>query len=409
VGPVLTADLVRATCRAGQLHITPLAGKQRTRAEELAAVFLSIAQAHTGSAQHELKEAFAAVDIAAREAKLAAGLIKLIEDACEFEAESPVPPRELRSELFTLAAAARRALSHDQRFDRAAVLQRAAAPHGLSAEQLQLAIYSDLKSEHRLLRAPELAATQLLDRYDLAQYQAVLLRAVKITAHIYCPSAAGYRDIFRKLKFRRLLFQISPEPSGTYRIDIDGPYSLFDSVTKYGLSLALMLPSLLAADRISIQADLRWGKARTPVKFSLERHATARDRDATPQPAHLPEEVTALLDTFRNARDGWTVQPADTVLDLPGVGLCVPDLRFTHASGTHVFLEVLGYWSRDAVWQRVELVNKGLAAKVLFAASERLRVSEQVLADHPSGALYVYKSSLSAKAVVEHLERLRRA
>ena len=53
------------------------------------------------------------------------------------------------------------------------------------------------------------------------------------------------------------------------------------------------------------------------------------------------------------------------------------------------------------------MVQKGLTQKLLFAASERLRVSEQVLADHPSGALYVYKSTLSAKAVLEHLERLR--
>jgi predicted nuclease of restriction endonuclease-like RecB superfamily len=403
---VLTADLVRATCRAGQLHVTPIAGKQRARAEELAATYLAIATAHTAAAQHELKEAFAAVEVAPREVKLAAGLIKLIEDACEFEAESPVEPRVLRSELFTAAAAARRGLAADQRFDRTALLERAAQPHGLSPQQLQHAIYSDLKSEHRLLRAPTLDAAQLLARYDLAQYQAVLLRAVKITAHISCSSPAGYRDIFRKLKFRRLLFQISPEPAGTYRIDIDGPYSLFDSVTKYGLQLALMLPTLLAAERIAIQADLRWGKARTPVKFNLERKGSGA---VAAEAVHPPDEVQGLLDTFQTARDGWTAQPADTVLDLPGVGLCVPDVRFTHDSGAAIFLEVLGYWSRDAVWKRVELVQKGLGSKILFAASERLRVSEQVLADHPSGALYVYKSSLSAKAVLEHLDRLRRS
>lgn len=401
---MLTADLVRATCRAGQLHVTPISGKQRPRAEELAATYLSIATAHTGAAQHELKEAFAAVEVVPREVKLAAGLIKLLEDACEFEAESPVEPRVLRSELFTLAAATRRNLAADQRFDRAALLERVAQPHGLSAEQLQHAIYSDLKSEHRLLRAPALDAAQLLERYDLAQYQAVLLRAVKVTAHVFCATPAGYRDIFRKLKFRRLLFQISPEPAGTYRIDIDGPYSLFDSVTKYGLQLAMMLPSLLAADRVAIQADLRWGKARTPVKFNLERNGSGSD---TADAAHHPDEVQGLLDSFQKARDGWTAQPAETVLDLPGVGLCVPDVRFTHESGAAVFLEVLGYWSRDAVWQRVELVQKGLGSKILFAASERLRVSEEVLADHPGGALYVYKSSLSAKAVLEHLERLR--
>ena len=235
--------------------------------------------------------------------------------------------------------------------------------------------------------------------------QAVLLRAVKISARIQCGTAAGYRDIFRKLKFRRLLFQIQRESDGGYRVDIDGPFSLFESVTKYGLQLALMLPSLLAADRLTLEAQLRWGKARAPVSFRLEQHGAAAD-DAQP---HLPDEVSALLDAFASGREGWTAQPADNVLDLPGVGLCIPDLCFSHRSGARVFLEVLGYWSRDAVWRRVEMVERGLSAKLLFAASERLRVSEQVLADHPSGALYVYKSSLSAKAVLDRLERLRQA
>jgi uncharacterized protein len=403
---MLTADLVRATCRAGRLHVTPLAGKQRARAQELAAAYLDIATAHTGSAQHELKEGFAAVEVASREVKLAAGLIKLIEDACEFDAEGPVDPRQLRSEVFTLAAAARRNPPEGTRFDRAALLEQASQSHGLTPERLEHALYSDLKSQHRLLRAAELSPATLLQRYDLAQLQAVLLRAVKITAHISCATPAAYRDLFRKLKFRRLLFQVRPEPAGGYRLDIDGPFSLFESVTKYGLQLALMLPALLAADSLDLQAQLRWGKARAPVTFSLEhRGAAATD----PERARLPDEVEALLDTFQAGRDRWRAQPADDVFDLPGVGLCIPDLRFTHDTGTSVHLEVLGYWSRDAVWQRVEMVQKGLGKKLLFAASERLRVSEQVLADHPSGALYVYKNSLSAKAILQHLERLRQA
>ena len=76
----------------------------------------------------------------------------------------------------------------------------------------------------------------------------------------------------------------------------------------------------------------------------------------------MPYEVGALLDAFAAGREGWTAQPADSVLDLPGVGLCIPDLRFTHRTGASVFLEVLGYWSRDAVWRRVEMVERGLSA-----------------------------------------------
>jgi predicted nuclease of restriction endonuclease-like RecB superfamily len=401
---MLTSDLVRATRRGEQLIVKLLDGKTRKRAAELAEAYLGLAHAQCGGAQHELKAAWAAVEVAPREAKLAAGLQKLLEDACEFEAESAIEPKQLRSELFRAAVDARRTRQEGERFDRAVVLARVAEAHGLGPEQLERALYSDLKAEHRLLRAPELGAEQLLSRYDLAQFQAVLLRAVKVTAQVSCSSPEGYRELFRKLKFRRLLFQVQRLESGAHRIEIDGPFSLFESVTKYGLQLALLLPTLLQADRLELEADIRWGKTRAPLRFSLQHAAASGESEGR---APLPDEVEALLSSFAGQREGWAAEPAERILDLPGVGLCVPDVRFTHRSGAVVFLEVLGYWSRDAVWRRIELVQRGLGEKLLFAASQRLRVSEAALEDHPSGALYVYKGSLSAKSILERLERLR--
>jgi hypothetical protein len=67
---------------------------------------------------------------------------------------------------------------------------------------------------------------------------------------------------------------------------------------------------------------------------------------------------------------------------------------------------VLGFWSRDAVWKRVELVQAGLPQKILFAVSSRLRVSEAVLDDDLPGALYVYKGAMSAAQIEKKLDAL---
>jgi predicted nuclease of restriction endonuclease-like RecB superfamily len=249
-----------------------------------------------------------------------------------------------------------------------------------------------------------LNADSLIEIYDVAQLQAVLLRAVQVRAWVECASVETYRDIFKKLKFRRLLFRIEENPGQGYRIDIDGPFSLFDSVTKYGLQLALMLPALLGADKLKLEADVRWGKTKSELLFTLEQaRQGAGEKDAA---THVNEDVTALVQAFEKLGSVWQVAPAQHILDLPGVGLCIPDLRFEHPSGAAVFLEVMGYWSRDAVWRRIELVEKGIAEKVVFAVSSRLRVSEAVLEEHPSAALCVYKGALSAKSVLERLERL---
>jgi hypothetical protein len=67
---------------------------------------------------------------------------------------------------------------------------------------------------------------------------------------------------------------------------------------------------------------------------------------------------------------------------------------------------VLGYWSREAVWRRVELVEQGLGERILFAVSSRLRVSEAVLDAESPGALYVYKGVMSARSIERKLDEL---
>ena len=66
----------------------------------------------------------------------------------------------------------------------------------------------------------------------------------------------------------------------------------------------------------------------------------------------------------------------------------------------------MGYWSRAAVWQRVELVQAGLSERILFAVSSRLRVSEEVLGTELPSALYVYKGTMSARAIAGRLDAM---
>jgi hypothetical protein len=82
----------------------------------------------------------------------------------------------------------------------------------------------------------------------------------------------------------------------------------------------------------------------------------------------------------------------------------VPDLEFVHqVTGQTVYLEVLGFWSRDAVWKRIELARKGLAA-VVFAVSKHLRVSEAALDDGLPAALYVYARVMNAQAILRRVQ-----
>ena len=397
---MLTADLVRARRYKDELRLQAFDAKARAHAEELAGSLLAVAAAHVGQRRDVFDEACDAVIAAARDRRIAAGLRKLIEDRCEFEADPTVPPEELRREVFARASAARR---EQDGFDRDAVLAEIAATRGLTVEAVEHGLYADLRGAHALVAVAAISARALVGVYDLAQAQAVLLRAVRVVVEVQCASPGAYRALFRKLKFLRLLHTIQPRPAGGYRVEIDGPFSLFESVTRYGLQLAMALPAIRECDRWHLEADLRWGTERKPLRFRIDGDRDGHDAEAAP----LPDEVDALVRGIEALGSPWRVAPADAVLDLPGVGLCVPDLVFAHQdTGECVYLEVLGYWSRQAVWRRVELIERGLAERIVFAVGKHLRVSEEVLDDDLPGALYVYKRTMLPRAVLERVEAL---
>lgn len=396
---MLTADLVKARRKDGELVVVALDARARARATALAARYLEAAEQNLGRRRDELDEAFAAVEVEPRDRKLADGVRKLVEDRCAFEAAPALPPDELRREVFLAASAARRAGT----FDRAALIAEHAARHGLDADALERALYADLRGAQLLQGFDKAAPADLIAGYDLAQAQAVLLRAVSVTVDVSCASPAAYRALFHKLKFLRLLHRIEPADDG-YRIEIDGPFSLFESVTRYGLQLALALPALAECDRFRLTADVRWAKERAPLRYRLE---GGRSGPRSRPTRELPEEVAALLDGLRAIETPWRASPAAQIFDLPGVGCCVPDLVFEHAAtGECIYLEVLGYWSREAVWRRVELVERGLGQRILFAVGAQLRVSEQALDGDLPGALYVYKRSINPRAILERVDQL---
>ena len=263
-------------------------------------------------------------------------------------------------------------------------------------------MFADLKEHQVLTRFDAIGGPALVAAYETAQQQAILLRAVRVVVTFDRPDPGGFRLFFRRLKFHRLLYVAARLPAGVCRIEIDGPFSLFRSVTAYGLQLALLLPALDAcACRWELDADILWGPERQALQFHLEGEPVSPAGDD----ARLPDEVARLRDRFRRMKTAWTADAAHELLDVPGFGLCVPDLVFTHAdTGHRVYFEALGYWSREAVWRRVELVEAGLRQPIVFAVSRRLRVSEEVLDEKLPGRLYVYAGAISARAVEERLD-----
>ena len=400
---MLTSDLILARRKDGELRLRALDAKGRAEALVLASRYLDVAHASVGCIREDLDAAWAEVTASATQPKLSLGLRKLVEDACGFEADLSVEPAVLRRALFTRASLARRTRCEGEVWSREEIVSEVAATLGVLPEELLRGLFSDLRAEHVLRAAPSLDAESVVLAWELGQAQAVLLTAVRVTIDVRAASPGALRAFFAKLKFHQLLFASERTEEG-YRVVLDGPLSMFGAVTKYGLRLALVVPALRALERWSLVADIRWGKERAPLSFRMASADLPRSPDAATD-LHVSDEVRALA-TGIDAQKGWRAKATTAILDVPGLGVCIPDLELVRADGAKVYVEVLGYWSRDAVWRRVELATQGLSAKIVFAVSARLRVSADVLGAEVPAALYVYKRTMSAKALLEHAERV---
>lgn len=395
---MLTAELVKVRRKGDELVLAKLDAEERRGGVALADDLVRVAHEHVGRTRAELDEELDAIPIAAKDRKLGDGLRKLLEDACELDADERAPAEDVRREVFLRAAELHRAGA----FDRAAVLAEIGARRGLEGEDVERALYADLRAAHVLREVAVASGETLVARYEASRAQAVLLRAVRVTVLVLCASPAAYRALFRRLKFLQLLATIHAVPGGGYRLEIDGPMSLFEATTKYGLKLALLVPALEECAAYELNADVRWGKTREALRFRMRGGAGP---DARARKTALPDDVAALKRGLEAIGGPWRAAASEALLDLPGVSVVAPDLVLTHAeTKTKVYVEVLGWWSRDAVWRRVELVEKGLAERIVFAVSQRLRVSEQVLGADEPGCLYVYKGTMSARSLLTRVE-----
>jgi uncharacterized protein len=330
------------------------------------------------------------------------GLRKLLDDRCEYETRSELDPERVRHAVFHEAAAAYRALDIRHDLDREAVLARVAESLGTTAAALERDMFADLRDSEILCAFKRLDATELLERYNVALAQAVLLRATRVVVVIQRETPERYRSLFRTIRFHGLIHVVEARSDGGYTISLDGPFSLYDAGVRYGLRLAMFLPALLACDNWKLVAEVLWGAGRERRVFELEPEAGLT--------THAFERTTTAPDTdafcvaFRALASEWSVALNERVFSLPGEVVCVPDLVFRHReTGAEVYLEAFGFWSRDAVWRRIELVRKGLSVPLVLAVSKKLRVSAEVLEDGEAAELYVYVSTMSPRAVLERL------
>ena len=376
---MLTKDLLR-TRLAGNYIKPRFISTDDPELRELADSILKICREGIGHTREYLENAAASCAALHKDAKLAKGIVKLALDRLTYETTSG-DPRELRKKLFHESACAIREgkLPESPLDFRAALPSASGIPEG--------GLYADLPGNDKLLSIRDITSRELLERYNMSLVQTLLLFTEKLELEI--PASEDpqlFRSFCGRLRFHRLL--VSARRDGkTIRMVIDGPASLFENCTKYGLQTASFFPVVC---RFS-----QW-KAACTVKLKDQRRLILDESSGlvcrqTNLASWRPEEIRMFADLFRQENKDWTLDDEPGFLTLEGGKMIFPDFAFHPVrGGDTVFLELFHRWHASQLENRLDECRSGRIRNLLLGVDRSLLKKDGVLAGQLEGDGYFY-------------------
>lgn len=319
----------------------------------------------------------------------ASALSKLLDEAGEFETDSTGRSARLRLQVFKQSAGS--ACRAEE------MKEKIANALGRPWEGIEAAMYADLPARHRLSRLHgTVDARALLCRYNVAQAQAALYRALRLRVE----ATRDFKTILRHAKLARLLHCIHRQGLSRYVIDLSGPAAVLKPTTRYGVNMARFLPSLIACSGWSLDATLR-----TPWGGNVRLVLSERDglESYLPPPPEYDSAVEeAFAKSFGTERNGWRLlREAEILHDAQTT--FVPDFVLRRRDGRRVLFEIAGYWTQTYLARKREVLKRFRHHELLVAMPEKVVRNGSSLPPW----FMIYKKRIEPEAVIRELDLTR--
>ncbi|MBG1258133.1 DUF790 family protein [Nostoc commune] len=372
---------------------------------ELAIELINYFQSAVGKTQGVLERQLTDFEGDSTDYRVKRGLGYILKSSfCTFEVVSPLEPQMLRERVFSLAAK-----SVSSRESTQVTLSKVAdeltqeLEREVLLEQVRNGLYADL-SENKILTvfdAP--TAPDVLNRYNLSQVQGVFYKASQLVLNAHRNVPGEYKLLFRYLKLFQLMAYIEGDADHGFTITIDGPTSLFNSSTRYGLAIAKLIPALLHVTKWSLSSILQSRDAYTDTwktgRFTLNSECGLVSHYPPGKPYDSMLEAS-FADKWDALKSGWALEREVDLIPIPG-SVMIPDFRLVHPDGRTFLLEIVGYWRPEYLQKKFSQVRRAGRDDLILAISERLNLEKAgvKLNDVPARIVW-FKDKLLPKAVL---------
>ncbi|MBD2559866.1 MULTISPECIES: DUF790 family protein [Nostoc] len=386
-------------------EIIPKRLKIDQKTSELAIELINYFQSAVGKTQGVLERQLTDFEGDSTDYRVKRGLAYILKSSfCTFEVVSPLEPQMLRERVFSLAAK-----SVSSRESTQVTLSKIAdeltqeLEREVLLEQVRNGLYADL-SENKILTvfdAP--TAPDLINRYNLSQVQGVFYKASQLVLNAHRNVPGEYKLLFRYLKLFQLMAYIEGDADHGFTITIDGPTSLFNPSTRYGLAIAKLIPALLHVTKWSLSSILQTRDAYTNSwktgRFTLNSECGLVSHYPPGKPYDSMLEAS-FADKWDALKSGWALEREVDLIPIPG-SVMIPDFRLVHADGRTFLLEIVGYWRPEYLQKKFSQVRRAGRDDLILAISERLNLEKAgvKLNDVPARIVW-FKDKLLPKAVL---------
>jgi predicted nuclease of restriction endonuclease-like RecB superfamily len=372
-----------------------------TSLQQTATDLIELFQHHIGHPLYEWETALEKYEEDRIDYIIIRGFAKVISgEATVTPRETPLPPSQLREYLFSQGPG----FSEPYLFQaktRQEIIQEAACQFETTVDILEETLYAD-RPAHYILRATgkQWTPEELIERYNLELARGVLYWASQITID----AASSYKDLWRYIKYFKLMFEAEEKAEGGYTIKLDGPISPFVSSTiRYGRQMAVFLPALLLCEQWQLQATVHPPQSRHPLTYHLDYTSSLRShfKRSGAFDSRLEADFAQEFEQKIGGKRGhWQLKRESEIL-LLGDTVMIPDFTFVddQDDSRKILLELVGFWHPDYLRRKVEKVRRANCSHLLLLVYQGLNVTEESFRDVASEVIFFQQKPIVKEVI----------
>ncbi len=397
---MLTSDLA-VNWRRGDKIFPRLIKTDNANFQRDAEILIEIFDEFLGKTRGELERELEEYIGTGTDYRILRGFIKLLTDRCKFATSSVAEPIEIRQKVFLEARKFQPVLPDSQ--SKGEVLKLIAEELNTDADTIFSNLYADLSAQQKLISFDPITPTDLLDRYNLAQAQALLYKCVEMKIRVAPSGAANYRAIFGWIKHFGLIHSVIGNATNGYEIILTGAASLFHRSQKYGIRMSVFLPALLLCKNWKMAAEIANKEAGNSF-YELTSEQTELVSCYFDEPEYANPIFERLKKDWEKSHVSWKLEENKEVLDL-GKTAFIPDFVLVSPAEEKIYLDVLGFWTPKSLQKRLEEFRGADFKNYILAAWAELRGSREEPLWESENVVF-FKSKLEPRTLEETANKL---